>query len=63
MFEVAGADFPHLHNGWAFEATYGVDQAAWNAWVLSNAPWDAYLARPGAWGTIAGSSTSVVPIR
>jgi hypothetical protein len=59
MFEDAGAGFPHLHNGWAFEATYGVDQAEWNAWVLENAPWDAYLAKPGRWGTIVGSSTSV----
>jgi hypothetical protein len=63
MFEEAGAGFAHLHNGWAFEATYGVDQAAWNAWVLSNAPWDAYLGKPGAWGTIAGSSVSEAPAR
>jgi hypothetical protein len=63
MFEVAGAGFPHLHNGWAFEAAYGVDQNAWNAWVLSNAPYDAYLARPGPWGTITGSSTAADPRR
>jgi hypothetical protein len=63
MFEEAGAGFPHLHNGWAFEATYGVDPAAWNAWVLGNAPWDAYLTKPGPWGTLAGSSTSVEPAR
>ena len=63
MFEGAGADFPHLHNGWAFEAAYGVGQESWYAWVLGNAPYQDYLDRPGPWGTIVRASRSVDPSR
>lgn len=61
MFEGAGAEFPHLHNGWAFEATFGLGQHHWYAWVLSNAPYQDYLDHPGPWGTIVRRSETTDP--
>ena len=52
IFEAAGAEFPHLHNGWAFEATFGLGQEHWYAQVLADAPYQDYLDQPGPWGTI-----------
>jgi hypothetical protein len=52
IFSEAGhTDFPHLHNGWAFEGTYGT-QKDWHAYVLGHIPYQDYFAKPGPWGTI-----------
>lgn len=64
IFAEAGhSDFPHLHNGWAFEATYGGTQEDWYAWVLGSFPYQDYVDRPGPWGTIVRSSGRFDPIR
>lgn len=63
MFEGAGAEFPHLHNGWAFEAIWGLGQEHWYAWVLGNAPYQDYLDHPGPWGTIVRASEGSDPSR
>ena len=58
MFETAGHPHavPFLHNGWAFEETTGANTHVWNAWVLGNIEYQAYLDRPGAWGTVVRGS-------
>jgi hypothetical protein len=61
MFEAAGAEFPHLHNGWAFEATTGGGQREWYAWVLANAPYQDYFDHPGRWGTIVRADEGFGP--
>lgn len=63
MFAGVGAHFPHLHNGWAFEATYGGGQRTWYAWVLANAPYEDYLDEPGPWGTVARGAAHPEPRR
>ena len=56
IFQEAGhTDFPHLHNGWAFEATYGGSQENWYGWVLGQIPYQDYVAKPGPWGTVVQS--------
>lgn len=50
--QVGHADFPHLHNGWAYEATFGATDHDWYGWVLDHFPYPDYVERPGPWGTI-----------
>lgn len=54
MFEAAGHPYavPFLHNGWAFEETYGSNSHDWYGWVLGHIAYQVYLDRPGPWGTL-----------